>query len=204
MALTRKFLSAMGIDADKIDEIINAHAETVDGLKEEMATLKADAEKLADVEKKLETANAKIAEFSKEDSYKVKYEAKKEEFEKYKKDIEAEKEKGNKTNAFKELLKSIGISDKRIESVMKVSSATIDDLVIEDGKIKDADKLKASLKTEWEDFIVTDGGKEGADVSNPPENNGGNKAKSMDEISQIKDTTERQKALKEYLLAKEE
>lgn len=203
MALTRKFLSAMGIESDKVDEIINAHIETVDGLKEEMAAYKADAEKVADLEKKLESANAKIAEFNKEDSYKVKYEAKKEEFEKYKKDIEAEKEKGSKTDAFKELLKNIGISDKRIESVMKVSGATIDGLVIEDGKIKDADKLKASLKEEWEDFIVTDGGREGADVSNPPAN-GGTKTKTMEEISKIKDTTERQAALKEYLMAKEE
>lgn len=203
MALTRKFLSAMGIDADKIDEIISAHAETVDGLKEEMATFKTDAEKLADVTKKLEVANAKIEELSKEDSYKVKYDAIKEEYSKYKKDIEAEKVKGNKTEAFKELLKNIGISEKRIDSVMKVSGATIDSLVMEDGKIKDADKLKASLKEEWDDFIVTDGGKEGADVSEPPAN-GGSKAKSMDEISKIKDTSERQKALKEYLLAKEE
>ena len=203
MALTRKFLSAMGIDADKIDEIISAHAETVDGLKEEMATFKTDAEKLADVTKKLEVANAKIEELSKEDSYKVKYDAIKEEYSKYKKDIEAEKVKGSKTEAFKELLKNIGISEKRIDSVMKVSGATIDSLVMEDGKIKDADKLKASLKEEWDDFIVTDGGKEGADVSEPPAN-GGSKAKSMDEISKIKDTSERQKALKEYLLAKEE
>ena len=30
MALTRKFLAALGIEADKIDEIINAHSETVD------------------------------------------------------------------------------------------------------------------------------------------------------------------------------
>ena len=203
MALTRKFLSAIGIDADKIDEIISAHAETVDGLKEEMATFKTDAEKLADVTKKLEVANAKIEELSKEDSYKVKYDAIKEEYSKYKKDIEAEKVKGSKTEAFKELLKNIGISEKRIDSVMKVSGATIDSLVMEDGKIKDADKLKASLKEEWDDFIVTDGGKEGADVSEPPAN-GGSKAKSMDEISKIKDTSERQKALKEYLLAKEE
>lgn len=33
MALTRKFLAAMGIEADKIDSIIDAHTETVDALK---------------------------------------------------------------------------------------------------------------------------------------------------------------------------
>lgn len=36
MALTRKFLKAMGVEDEKIDEIINAHTETVDGLKEQI------------------------------------------------------------------------------------------------------------------------------------------------------------------------
>ena len=34
MALTRKFLKAMGIEDDKIDQIIDAHTETVTALKE--------------------------------------------------------------------------------------------------------------------------------------------------------------------------
>jgi hypothetical protein len=36
MALTRKFLSALGIEAEKIDEIISSHTETVEGLKDEI------------------------------------------------------------------------------------------------------------------------------------------------------------------------
>ena len=44
MALKRNFLSALGIEADKIDEIINAHAETVDALKEERDEYKKKAE----------------------------------------------------------------------------------------------------------------------------------------------------------------
>jgi hypothetical protein len=35
MALTRKMLKAMGIEEEKIEQIIEAHAETVDGLKED-------------------------------------------------------------------------------------------------------------------------------------------------------------------------
>ena len=34
MALTRKMLKAMGIEDEKADEIIDAHAETVDALKQ--------------------------------------------------------------------------------------------------------------------------------------------------------------------------
>ncbi len=36
MALTRKFLAALGIEDDKVDEIIQAHTETVNGLKDEI------------------------------------------------------------------------------------------------------------------------------------------------------------------------
>ena len=42
MALTRKFLSALGIEEAKIDEIISAHADTVNALKEQRDSYKAD------------------------------------------------------------------------------------------------------------------------------------------------------------------
>ena len=53
MALTRKFLAALGIDNDKVDEIIQAHTDTVNGLMDEIEKYKADAEKLPAVEKEL-------------------------------------------------------------------------------------------------------------------------------------------------------
>lgn len=46
MALTRKFLAALGIEDDKADGIIQAHSDTVNGLKDEIEKYKADAEKL--------------------------------------------------------------------------------------------------------------------------------------------------------------
>jgi hypothetical protein len=56
---------------------------------------------------------------------------------------------------------------------MKVSGATVDGLELDkEGKIKDADKLTENAKTEWADFIVTEG-KKGADEPNPADSNGG-------------------------------
>ena len=78
MSLTRRALKAMGIDEEKIDEIISMHSETVDGLKADVAKYKADAEALPEVQKQLEKAQADL-EAGKKDSYKVKYEALKEE-----------------------------------------------------------------------------------------------------------------------------
>ena len=43
MALTRRALKAMGIEDEKIDEIITMHTDTVDGLKADVAKYKADA-----------------------------------------------------------------------------------------------------------------------------------------------------------------
>ena len=40
MALTRSFLKALGIEEEKIGEIINAHSETVSGLKAEIEKYK--------------------------------------------------------------------------------------------------------------------------------------------------------------------
>ena len=91
MALTRKFLSALGIEDDKVDEIIGAHTETVNALKEQRDSYKADAEKLPTVQKELDDMKA-AAEKNGKDAYKVKYDALKEDFDKFKADLK-EKEK---------------------------------------------------------------------------------------------------------------
>lgn len=197
MALTRKFLSALGIEAEKVDEIIQAHSETVEALKEERDSYKENAEKAEKLQKELDSTKNKLAELSKEDAYKVKYDALKEDYDKFKKGIETEKIKHEKTEAFRKLLKEVGISEKRIDAVLKVSGSNIDALEFEeDGKIKGIDELKKAIASEWADFIVTDDGKKGADVSNPPANNGG-KVRTKEEIMKIKDVAERQQAMLE-------
>ena len=82
MSLTRKMLKAMGIEDEKIDQIIEAHTETVDALKEQRDGYKADADKLPDVQKKLGETEKQL-EANGKDSYKVKYDALKEDFEKH-------------------------------------------------------------------------------------------------------------------------
>lgn len=196
MALSRKFLAALSIEEDKVDEIIKAHSETVDALKEERDSFKEKAEKYDKAQKDLEDANKRIEELSKDDAYKVKYEALKEDFDSYKQNIETEKTNNSKTVAYKNLLKEIGISEKRIDAVAKL--VELDKIELDkDGKIEGSDDLKKSLSEEWSDFIVKDS-KEGAETSTPPENGGGT-AKTKEEIMKIKDTQERQKAWAEVI-----
>ena len=186
MAFTRKFLSAMGIEADKVDEIINAHIEVVDGLKEERDNFKKDAEKLADVQKELDKANERLAKngevetVSKEDYDKIV-----KDFEDYKADITAKETRRTKEHAIREFFKDAGISEKRIDAVMKVTN--IDDYELDkDGKIKNAEKHTESVKAEWADFIETTT-TNGANTANPPANNGKGTGKTKEEILAIKD-----------------
>lgn len=203
MAFTRKFLSALGIESDKVDEIINAHIEVVDGLKEERDNYKKDAEKLAEVEKKLTKAEDKLAKngegetVSKED-----YDKLKKEYDDYRADITAKTTHSEKENAFRELLRSAGVSEKRLNAIIKVSD--IDGLELDkDGKIKDAEKHTESVKNEWSDFIETTS-TQGAKTATPPTNNGGTNKMTKAEIYKKDDkgryvlsTEDRQKALVE-------
>lgn len=194
MSLTRKMLKAMGIEEEKIDQIIEAHSETVDALKEERESLKEKVNKLAETQKELEEAKS-IIEKNGKDSYKVKYEAIKEEFENYKNDVTAKETKSAKTKAFKQLLKDAGVSEKRIDAVIKVSN--VDEIELDaDGKVVNADKLTESIKKEWSDFIQTTS-TQGASTAQPPANNGGKTTKTKEEIMQIKDSALRQKAIAE-------
>lgn len=169
MSLTRKFLAALGIEENKIEEIITAHSETVTALKEDRDKYKADAERLPAVQQELDTMKQNQGK----DAFEVKYKAMKEErdalqaeYDAYKEDIAAKESRATKTNAYKDLLKEAGISERRVDSVLRVSD--IDSVKIgEDGKIEGSAELLETIKKEWSEFIVT-GGKEGAKVPNPP------------------------------------
>lgn len=181
MALTRKMLKAMELDDDKISQIIDAHQSVIDEIGNERDTFKADAEKykaeverLASVEKDLVKAQAKL-----EDAEKIteKYKALQDEYATYKNDVTAKATQAQKEKAYRELLVEAGISDKRFDSIIKVSDLSkleIDD----DGKVKDAKTIVEDIKSEWADFIVTSG-TQGASVSNPPQNTGGSTFENM-------------------------
>lgn len=195
MALTRKMLSAMDIDGAKIDEIINAHMDTVNALKEERDSLKAKAEKSDEYQKELETAQKELDKL-KDGDLQGKYDALNKEYENFKTQVENEKTRATKEAAFKEVLKDIGITeDKNVAKVLKYSN--IDELELDDkGKLVNAKDIAKNVKEEWSNEITTHSTK-GADVANPPANNGGSGKKTKEEILAIKDRGERQKAIAE-------
>ena len=192
MAFTRKMLKAMGIEDEKIDQIIDAHSETVDALKADRDAYKEDAAKLAAVQKELDELKAKG-----DDGYKAKYEAEKAAHDALKADIAAKETKKAKTDAYRELLKGANIDEKRIATILRAEAPTIDKIELDaDGKIKNAEQYTESIKSDWADFIVTQSAK-GANTATPPANGGTATTKTKEDILKIKDAGERQKAIAE-------
>lgn len=116
---------------------------------------------------KLQGAEDKVTTAEK---WQKKYEEEADKFEKYKTEQEAKSTKESKAKAYTELLKEVGISEKWLGRASK--GVSFDGLELdEDGKFKNADKLKESIKAEWGDCIVSES-EEGANTPTPPAKNG--------------------------------
>lgn len=158
---------------DEIEnQLVALHLGVVDPLKDDVTRYKADAEKLSGVQKELDDLKAQG-----DGGYKAKYESEHQAFEDYKTSVAAEKTTAAKEKALETALKKVGIADKRLQSVARLckGDGLLDKLELDDkGTIKDSDKLEASLKESYSDYIVTTSTK-GADTATPPANSGGAK-----------------------------
>lgn len=173
MALTRKLLRSMGIEDDKIDQIIEAHTETVNALKDERDEFKDAAEKLPKVQAELDELKAKP-----DDGFKEKYEKEHADFEAYKAETVKDASEREKKSLYRKLLQDAGVDPKRLDAVMRV--ADLSEVDVEDGAIVDADKVTEAVKSEWSDFIQTTGSKP-AGVDTPPAGgNGGSENEPKD------------------------
>ena len=185
MSLTRKMLKAMGIEEEKIDQIIEAHSETVDSLKADRDTYKEDAEKLKTVQKELDDLKAKG-----DDGWKEKHDKLKGEFDQYKADVQEKETHSKKVEAYKEILKDANLSEKGIEKAIKY--AEWDKIELEtDGKLKCANDHIKAAREEWAEYVTTTT-TTGAKTSTPPANNGGKTGKTKEEIMAIHDPAVRQ------------
>ena len=185
MSLTRKMLKAMGIEEEKIDQIIEAHSETVDSLKADRDSYKEDAEKLKDVQKELDDLKAKG-----DDGWKEKHDRLKEEFDQYKNDVQEKETKAAKEAAYRAILKDANLSEKGIEKAIKY--ADWDKIELDaDGKLKGANDHIKAVREEWAEYVTTTT-TTGAKTSTPPANNGGKTGKTKEEIMAIRDPAVRQ------------
>jgi hypothetical protein len=185
MAFTRKFLSALGIEADKIDEIISAHTEVTDGLKNERDKYKADAEKVDEITKERDKYKS---EAEKNGGNSEKYDKLKKEFDDYKAEIKEKETRTAKEKAYRDMLADV-LDDKGITKAVKY--AEWDKIELDnDGKLKDASEHIKSVQEEWSDYKLTKI-REGSSTPPPAKSGGSIAVKTREEIEAIKDPTER-------------
>lgn len=160
----KAILSDAGLPTDKLEEttteLCSRHATDLEAIKEERDNFKTSAEELAKTKAELESLKSNSS-----DSYKIKYETTKSEYDNYKKQIEQGEIKSKKQVAYKNLLNELKISPKIMDRVVELTDLTKIELD-DKGGIKNAEDLSKNLSEEWKDFIVTTSEK-GADVSTP-------------------------------------
>ena len=178
MSLTRKLLKGMGLTDEQVDTIIEAHTDTVDGLKEQVKTYKADAEKLPNVQKELDDLKA-----AGDGGFKEKFEKEHSDFENFKKTIQEKETKAAKESAAKAFFESKGITGNSLEIAMRGSSAEIAALELDGEKIKDSSALDALVNGTFKALVSTTTTK-GANIPNPPVTSP-NKAYSADDIRKM-------------------
>lgn len=193
--IVQKHVSEDGsIPAKAISTLVSAIKTAVGNEFVDKERYKAKLSEIEELKEGKQTAEDNVATAEK---WKTKYEGIKQELADYKKSVQTKETRAQKTDAYRSLLKEIGVNDKRIDAILKVTD--LDGMEMDaEGKLKDAADLKKSAKAEWSDFIVTTH-TQGAQTATPP--GGAVTPKTREEIMQIKDTTERQRAWAEYINA---
>ena len=191
MALTRKLLKGMGLTEEQVDTIIEAHTETVDGLKKDLNQYKADAEELPRVRKELDDLKA-----ADKDDWKEKHDKVKKEFDEYKNQQTAKETKAAKEKAVRAYFESKKIEGTNLNLAMRSSAAEIDALELDGENIKDTKALDDLIAGDLAG-LVTNTTVQGAKTVTPPANTNKGTGKTKEEILAIKDGFERRKAMAE-------
>ena len=189
MSLTRRMLTAMGIESEKIDQIIEAHTESTEALKAKAEEEKAKADEVREQAAKVPALEKEIEALKaadEGDEWEAKYnEAKaetdklqgeldklkgekasvEEEFESFKQATEAEKANAEKLELYKGLLREIGLDEKRVEKAARLKP--LDELTVEEGALAGYEELKKAEAEEWAEFIPQSQGTHGQVVPTP-------------------------------------
>lgn len=203
MALTRKLLKGMGLTDEQVDTIIEAHGDTVDGLKEDIQRYKADAEKLPGVQKELDDLKKDNG-----DDFKARYEKERQDFQAYKDGIAKKEAAAAKEKAARAYFESKGIPAKSMGLVIRGAKGEIESLELDGEKIKDASALDSLLDGDYKGLIGR-ARKTGTETETPPDASGGAKSraeiyKKDDKGRYILSAAERQKALAESMASESE
>lgn len=191
MAFTREFIrraakeSGVEIPKEFEDALVSEHLSARDAYAEGQVKDALEKNKPADAPKVKDTEE---------------YKNLKQEFENYKAEVSGREAKAAKERAARAFFEGKGITGKSLDIAIRGCGAEIDELELEDGKIKDDSALDALVRDTYSGLVSTTVTR-GAQTANPPANNGGGQMTKA-EIYQKDDhgryimtASERQKAL---------
>lgn len=182
-AQLKEILSAAGVAEEHVTETVNkileGHLASIDALRDEINTLKNEAEANKGNDGKNKEAIEKLQK----------------EYADYKAAVEAERARAKKETAYKAALKDANLTEKGMEKALKYADwdkIEVDD----DGKLKDAKTHVKAVREEWAEY-VNKSGQQGANTATPPGGAGGGTGMTKDDIFKIANPDERQRAIAE-------
>lgn len=185
MALTRSMLKGMNLTDEQVSAIIDAHAESIDALKQQRDDYKADADRLKDVQKELDALKSGK-------DWKAEHDKLKKSFDDYKAEIAGKETLAAKQTAFRKLLTAENIPGKFHDRIIKMTDFS--GMELDGDALKDADAQRKAINTDWGEYKAA-AETRGAKVDTPPTT--GKVTRTKDEILAIKDTAQRQQAIAE-------
>ena len=171
MSFSRNFLKSIGLTDEQISAAIEEHTAVTTALKAQRDQFegdankyKADAEKLAQVQKELDELKARK-------DYKADYDKAVKDLEDYKTQVKRDQELSKVKAAYRKLLKDEQISDNWAEDIMAFTQFEGMKLG-EDGALQDVDALKKTIGEKYGKYKVTVRDR-GEDVAHPPRTDNG-------------------------------
>lgn len=177
--------------------LINLHRSVVDPLKDQLDDAKQEATRYKAAADKLPEVQKELDGMKGGEDWKGKYEKEHQTFEDYKAKIARDAETEKVKAAHRKLLIDEGISEKAVDSILNATDYT--GLKLDEGGALDAgsaESLKKDITDRWAGFKTTTR-QRGEKVDNPPKP--GSSRMTKEEIMKIKDTTERQAAIRENM-----
>lgn len=198
MALTRKMLKGMGLTEEQADTIVEAHTETVDGLKEKLKAAEEKAKTADDLQKELDGLKAKGGE-----DFKARAEKAEKELKDYKAEVAAKETRAAKEKAVKAYFEAKGITGGNLSIALRGAKDEINGIELDEkGGIKDTKALDALVGGEFASLVVKSSTR-GAKTPTPPGSDKGSAVKTRAEIIAIKDPAERQAEWGKFLAAQQ-
>ena len=143
--LTRKFLRALGVEEDKIDEIVTAHQDTLEEIKAERDSLKDNASKLAEAQAEVTRLSGELEKANKNGGDAAKIQA---DFDAYKQQVETDKRNAAKTAAVRAALKAAGAQREEMIDLL-ILKVDMDKVEMDGDRVKDPAALTDPLKASY-------------------------------------------------------